>query len=178
MSRPWRTNKFLPSTTTLRLLSVSTTEAGVLVEAEGQSSAPCPSCGRRSHARHSHYWRTLKDLALQGQPFQFRTRLGVQYNRSCFPHEGMYATDTHLVSLFLADYTSRRGSTERPPSLGCQRPLKTQKQGSRRQPQLKNQLRKSSRTAGPVFSKERRSVGHFPSAGCTQQGTHPAAKMR
>jgi outer membrane receptor protein involved in Fe transport len=81
MGRPWRTDKFLPSTTALRLLSVSTTEAGVLVEAEGQSSAQRPSCGRRSHARHGRYWRTLKDLALQGQSLtQYATPYSVTTN--------------------------------------------------------------------------------------------------
>ena len=48
----------------MRLVGVSMTAAGVSVEAEGQSSARCPACGRRSRARHSRYWRTLKDLAV------------------------------------------------------------------------------------------------------------------
>jgi hypothetical protein len=68
MGQVWRTDKLLPSTTALRFLSVSATAAGVSVEAEGQSSsARCPACGRLSRARHSRYWRTLKDLAVQGQ---------------------------------------------------------------------------------------------------------------
>jgi transposase len=67
MGRAWRTDELLPSTTALRLVSVSTTEGGVSVEAEGQWSARCPACGRRSRARHSRHWRTLKDLAVQGQ---------------------------------------------------------------------------------------------------------------
>ena len=72
MSRPWRTNDLLPSPTTLRLLGVSMTAAGVSVEAEGQSSARCPACGRRSQARHSRYWRTLKDLAVHGRTVTLR----------------------------------------------------------------------------------------------------------
>jgi hypothetical protein len=72
MGRAWRTDELLPSTAALRLLSVSATEAGVSVEAEGQSSAPCPACGRLSRARHSRYWRTLKDLAVQGQAVTLR----------------------------------------------------------------------------------------------------------
>jgi hypothetical protein len=42
------------------------------VEAEGQSSARCPACGRRSEARHSRYWRTLKDLAVHGRTVTLR----------------------------------------------------------------------------------------------------------
>jgi transposase len=72
MGRAWRPDELLPSTTALRLLSVSATEAGVSVEAEGQSAARCPACGRLSRTRHSRYWRTLKDLAVQGQVVTLR----------------------------------------------------------------------------------------------------------
>ena len=72
MARPWRIDEFLRSTKALRLLSVSTTETGVVVEAEGLISARCPTCGRLSHARHSRYWRVLKDLAAQGQSVTLR----------------------------------------------------------------------------------------------------------
>ena len=75
MGRAWRTDELLPSTTALRFLSVSATAAGVSVEAEGQSSARCPACGRRSRARHSRYWRTLKDLAVQGQAVTLRVHV-------------------------------------------------------------------------------------------------------
>src|SRR5665213_1426419 len=43
------------------------TEDGWLVEAEGASSAICPGCGMASHSRHSCYWRTVRDLPLQGR---------------------------------------------------------------------------------------------------------------
>lgn len=72
MPRPWNQQEFLPSTTTLRLLSVSRIDDRVLVEAEGQDSARCPRCGRQSRARHSRYTRTLKDLAAQGTSVTLR----------------------------------------------------------------------------------------------------------
>jgi transposase len=56
----------------LRLLSVSRTDDGVLVEAQGQDSARCPSCRRRSRARHSRYTRTLENLAAQGAAVTLR----------------------------------------------------------------------------------------------------------
>jgi hypothetical protein len=45
------------------------------VEADGPSSARCPACCRRSHARHSRYWRTLKDLAAQGRSVTLRVHV-------------------------------------------------------------------------------------------------------
>jgi zinc-finger of transposase IS204/IS1001/IS1096/IS1165 len=75
MRRSWQKDTFLPSTTALRLLSVSRTDDGVLVEAQGQPSARCPSCRRRSRARHSRYSRTLKDLAAQGESVTLRVHV-------------------------------------------------------------------------------------------------------
>jgi zinc-finger of transposase IS204/IS1001/IS1096/IS1165 len=75
MHRTWRRVEFLPSPTALRLLSVSSTDDGVVVEAAGQDSARCPACGRRSRARHSRYTRTLKDLAAQGAAVTLRLRV-------------------------------------------------------------------------------------------------------
>jgi transposase len=59
----------------LRLLRVTRTDDGVLVEAAGQDSARCPACGRRSRARHSRYTRTLKDLAAQGAAVTLRLQV-------------------------------------------------------------------------------------------------------
>jgi len=47
-----------------------------MVEAEGQRSAICPSCGVASHSRHSRYWRQVKDLALQGTAVTLKLRMG------------------------------------------------------------------------------------------------------
>jgi transposase len=59
----------------LTLRSVSATEHGLLVEAEGQAFSSCPACGQRSEARHSRYWRTLKDLAAHGRSVTLRVRV-------------------------------------------------------------------------------------------------------
>src|SRR3954465_8544008 len=71
--RTWRT--VLPSGTPLTLHAIVTTEEGLVVEAEGHSSGPCPGCGRPSTARHSRYWRTMKDLAAHGQAVTLRVRV-------------------------------------------------------------------------------------------------------
>jgi transposase len=67
MPRSWSVREWLPNATTLTLVRVTTTPAGVVVEAEGPASGRCPLCDRPSQARHSRYWRTLKDLAAQGR---------------------------------------------------------------------------------------------------------------
>jgi transposase len=59
----------------LTLRAIVTTEDGLTVEADGHSSAVCPSCHRRSSARHSRYWCTLRDLAAHGQPVTLRLRV-------------------------------------------------------------------------------------------------------
>src|ERR1700682_2699145 len=76
MKRSWSAREWLPkSAATLTLIGVTTTPGGVLLEADGPSSARCPACGRRSHARHSRYWRTLTDLAAQGRAVTLRVRV-------------------------------------------------------------------------------------------------------
>jgi transposase len=46
-----------------------------VVETSGSGVAACPDCGAVSSARHSKYWRHLKDLPLQGSAV--RIQLGV-----------------------------------------------------------------------------------------------------
>jgi hypothetical protein len=58
------------------LLGVATTTDGVIVEAEGPGSVRCPSCRHQSVARHSRYWRTIKDLAAYGQAVILGVRVG------------------------------------------------------------------------------------------------------
>jgi hypothetical protein len=55
--------------------SVVTTEAGVLVEADGPASARGPGCRRRSRARHSRYWRTLRPVVAHGRSVTLRVRV-------------------------------------------------------------------------------------------------------
>jgi transposase len=51
------------------------TEFGWIVEAEGSNHAACPNCNEISHSRHSRYWRTLRDLPLQGTSVTLKLRL-------------------------------------------------------------------------------------------------------
>src|SRR6516165_6183920 len=68
--------ELLPNLYNLAVRSVVATEKGWMVEAEGQRSAICPSCGVASHSRHSRYWRQVKDLALQGTAVTLKLRMG------------------------------------------------------------------------------------------------------
>jgi transposase len=62
------------SNVTLR--RVFNTDQGWIMEAHGQNSAVCPSCQSISHSRHSRYWRSLKDLPVQGTQVMLRLHLG------------------------------------------------------------------------------------------------------
>lgn len=75
MEQAWSSREWLPKTNTLTLIGVTTTSAQVVVEADGPSSAACPACGQRSRARHSRYWRTLKDLPAQARAVTLRVRV-------------------------------------------------------------------------------------------------------
>ena len=46
------------------------------MEAHDQNSAVCPGCQSISHSRHSRYWRSLKDLPVQGTQVMLRLHLG------------------------------------------------------------------------------------------------------
>jgi transposase len=62
------------SNVTLR--RVFETDQGWIMEAHGQNSAVCPECQSISHSRHSRYWRSLKDLPVQGTQVILRLHLG------------------------------------------------------------------------------------------------------
>src|ERR1700710_1294882 len=74
MKRAWTAADILPSGGSLTLLGIATTTDGVIVEADGPGSARCPSCRHQSVARHSRYWRTIKDLPAHGQAVTLRVR--------------------------------------------------------------------------------------------------------
>jgi transposase len=76
MKRAWTSADILPSGGSLTLLGIATTTDGVIVEAEGSESAHCPSCRHQSVARHSRYWRTIKDLPAHGQAVTLHVRVG------------------------------------------------------------------------------------------------------
>src|SRR5215472_2301117 len=75
MDKVWSENELFADLNGLTVRSVVRSD-GWIVEAEGQSSAVCPSCGVVSHSRHSRYWRQLNDLPLQGTCVQLKLRLG------------------------------------------------------------------------------------------------------
>src|ERR1700712_5546300 len=75
MKHAWTSRDVLPNRAVLTLRSVTATDGGVVVEAEGQASARCPGCRRRSEARHSRYWRTLKDVAAHGESVTLRLQV-------------------------------------------------------------------------------------------------------
>ena len=52
------------------------TDQGWVMEADGQDSAVCPGCQSISRSRHSRYWRSLKDLPVQGTPVILRLHVG------------------------------------------------------------------------------------------------------
>ena len=52
------------------------TDRGWVMEADGQDSAVCPGCQSISRSRHSRYWRSLKDLPVQGTPVILRLHVG------------------------------------------------------------------------------------------------------
>ena len=62
------------SNVTLR--RVFKTDQGWIMEAHGQNSAVCPGCRSISRSRHSRYWRSLKDLPVQGPQVILRLHLG------------------------------------------------------------------------------------------------------
>jgi transposase len=83
--RKWSNNELLPDHSNLVLLRVEAIERGWLVHAESNHPAHCPLCGARSTRRHSRYWRTLRDLPVQGNPITLRLRVGRWRcrNRAC-----------------------------------------------------------------------------------------------
>ena len=75
MTKTLSGKELLPDRTCLALLNIDKGEQGCLIEAAGTDNAPCPDCGVLSTARHSGYWRDLKDLPMQGQPVKLRLQV-------------------------------------------------------------------------------------------------------
>src|ERR1700676_5658798 len=66
----------LPDPSKVTLRRVFKTDQGWIMEAHGQNSAICPGCQRISRSRHSWYWRSLRDLPVQGTQVILRLHLG------------------------------------------------------------------------------------------------------
>ena len=65
-----------PDLSKVTLRRVFKTDQGWVMEADGQDSAVCPGCQSISRSRHSRYWRSLKDLPVQGTPVILRLHVG------------------------------------------------------------------------------------------------------
>ena len=76
MSKCLSGKALLPDSAVLNLLSVKRLEHSWTIRAEMRTlSATCPLCGSVSRARHSRYWRNLRDLPVTGQPVQLKLRV-------------------------------------------------------------------------------------------------------
>jgi transposase len=103
----WR--NILPSGTPLTLRVIVTTQDGLIVEADGQSCGRCPGCRRPSAARHSRYWRTMKDLAAHGQSVTLRVRVSRWRCRNPRCETAIFAERLPGVAAPRAQHTHRFG---------------------------------------------------------------------
>jgi hypothetical protein len=110
MKRSWSSREWLPTAGTLTLIGVTTTPEGVVVEADGPSSARCPACRRWSRSRHSRYWRTLKDLAAQNRTVTLRVHVSCWRcgRRRC--ETAIFADRLTGVSAWRGQHTRRFGA--------------------------------------------------------------------
>src|SRR3954469_4303397 len=76
MEKKWSLPELWPGLADFRLQNMILTEKDWVVEAEGKSEAICPGCGTVSQSRHSQYWRTVKDLPVQGTRVTLKLKLG------------------------------------------------------------------------------------------------------
>ena len=98
----------------LKLLNLTKTDKGWVVEAEGHNSAVCPACQTRSRSRHSRYGRSLRDLPLQGAfvilklhlsrwrcraPSCNRTIFAERLPELCLPNAQRTVRSGHIVGL-------------------------------------------------------------------------------
>ena len=67
---------FLPDVSSLRLRGIEQGSDSWVVEASASSVSACSDCGVSSTARHSSYWRQLKDLPIQGRSVRLKLRVG------------------------------------------------------------------------------------------------------
>src|SRR3979409_2552569 len=110
MKRAWTSTDILPSGGSLILLGIATTPNGVIVEAESPASARCPSCRHRSVARHSRYWRTIKDLPAHGQSVTLRVRVARWRCRNARCAQAIFADRLAGVVAPRVQHTDRLGA--------------------------------------------------------------------
>ena len=92
------------------MIRVTAGTHGVVVEADGPVSARGPACHRASRARHSRYWRTLKDLPAQGRGVTLRVRVSRWRCRNARCKVVVFADGLPTISPPRVQRTSRLGA--------------------------------------------------------------------
>lgn len=98
---------FLPDSTLLTLNNCEHRDSRLTLEADGPDHATCPRCRKVSAARHSSYWRTLRDLPTQGVTVTLKVRVGRWKCRNARCPTKFFATELPGVSSAYARQTSR-----------------------------------------------------------------------
>ena len=79
------------------------------MEADGQDSAICPGCQPISRSRHSRYWRSLRDLPVQGTQVILRLHLGRWRCRNAVCERRIFTEPLSKVCAPYARQTKRAG---------------------------------------------------------------------
>jgi len=99
----------LPDLSKVTLRRVFKTDQGWIMEAHGQNSAICPGCQRISRSRHSWYWRSLRDLPVQGTQVILRLHLGRWRCRNAVCERRIFTEPLPKVCAPYAQQTKRSG---------------------------------------------------------------------
>ena len=99
----------LPDLSKVTLRRVFKTDQGWIMEAHGQNSAICPGCQRISRSRHSWYWRSLRDLPVQGTQVILRLHLGRWRCRNAVCERRIFTEPLSKVCAPYAQQTKRSG---------------------------------------------------------------------
>ncbi len=99
----------LPDLSKVTLRRVFKTDQGWIMEAHGQNSAICPGCQRISRSRHSWYWRSLRDLPVQGTQVILRLHLGRWRCRNAVCERRIFTEPLSKVCAPYAQQTKRTG---------------------------------------------------------------------
>src|SRR4051794_35282999 len=100
-----------PGLADFTLQNMISSEKGWVVEAEGKSEAVCPGCGTVSQSRHSRYWRTVKDLPVQGTRVTLKLKLGRWRCRSSECERRLFTERVPAVLAPYARQTNRLSET-------------------------------------------------------------------
>jgi transposase len=98
---------FLPDSTLLTLKNLKRRGPRWTLEADGPDHAACPGCRKVSAARHSSYWRTLRDLPTQGVTVTLKVRVGRWKCRNARCQTKFFSTELPGVSSPYSRQTSR-----------------------------------------------------------------------